>query len=108
IIRELTLNELVSRLDEHDLTFGVVQQGPEVVADPQLIANEIIVPTGSDDPLYQWTVASPIKLKEAQKKPPTRAPEIGQHSSEVLAELGYAEDEIGRLIAQGIVRQSDF
>ena len=108
IIRELTLNELVSRLDEHDLTFGVVQQGPEVVADPQLIANEIIVPTGSDDPLYQWTVASPIKLKEAQKKPPTRAPEIGQHSSEVLAELGYAEDEIGQLIAQGIVRQSDF
>ncbi len=106
IIGELQLSELVHRLDSHDVTFGVVQQGPEVVADPQLIANEIIVPTGSDDPLYQWTVASPIKLKEAQKKQPIRAPDIGQHSREVLAELGFAEDEIDRLIDQGVVRES--
>ncbi len=106
IIGELQLSELVHRLDSHDVTFGVVQQGPEVVADPQLIANEIIVPTGSDDPLYQWTVASPIKLKEAQKKQPIRAPDIGQHSREVLAELGFAEDEIDRLIDQGVVTES--
>ena len=106
IIGELQLSELVHRLDSHDVTFGVVQQGPEVVADPQLIANEIIVPTGSDDPLYQWTVASPIKLKEAQKKQPIRAPDIGQHSREVLAELGFAEHEINRLIDQGVVRES--
>jgi len=107
IIGELQLSELVHRLDSHDVTFGVVQQGPEVVADPQLIANEIIVPTGSDDPLYQWTVASPIKLKEAQKKQPIRAPDIGQHSREVLTELGFAEHEINRLIDQGVVRESD-
>ncbi|MCZ6619911.1 MAG: CaiB/BaiF CoA-transferase family protein [Gammaproteobacteria bacterium] len=107
IMGELTLRELVSRLDEHDLTFGVVQQGEEVVADPQLIANEIIVPTGSDDPLYQWTVANPIQLKEAQKKNPVRAPDIGQHSREVLAELGYEEHEIGRLIERGIVSCPD-
>ena len=107
IIGELELSELVHRLDSHDVTFGVVQQGPEVVADPQLIANEIIVPTGSDDPLYQWTVASPIKLKEAQKKQPIRAPDIGQHSREVLTELGFAEHEINRLIDQGVVRESD-
>ena len=106
IIRELTLSELVSRLDERDLTFGVVQQGPEVVADPQLIENEIIVPTGSDDPMYQWTVASPIQLKEARKKTPARAPDIGQHSRDVLTELGYAVDEISRLIEQGVVNQS--
>ena len=107
IIGELELSELVHRLDSHYVTFGVVQQGPEVVADPQLIANEIIVPTGSDDPLYQWTVASPIKLKEAQKKQPIRAPDIGQHSREVLTELGFAEHEINRLIDQGVVRESD-
>ena len=107
IIGELELSELVHRLDSHDVTFGVVQQGPEVVADPQLIANEIIVPTGSDGPLYQWTVASPIKLKEAQKKQPIRAPDIGQHSREVLTELGFAEHEINRLIDQGVVRESD-
>ncbi len=107
IIGELQLSELVHRLDSHDVTFGVVQQGPEVIADPQLIANEIIVPTGSDDPLYQWTVASPIKLKEAQKKQPIRAPDIGQHSREVLTELGFAEHEINRLIDQGVVRESD-
>ena len=72
-----------------------------------MIANEMIVPTGSDDPLYQWTVANPIKLKEAHKKQPIRAPDIGQHSREVLTELGFAEPEINRLIEQGVVMQSD-
>ncbi|MCZ6641273.1 MAG: CaiB/BaiF CoA-transferase family protein [Gammaproteobacteria bacterium] len=107
IIGKLDLSELVNTLDSHEVTFGVVQQGPEVVADPQLIANEMIVPTGSDDPLYQWTVANPIQLKEAHKKQPIRAPDIGQHSREVLTELGFAEPEINRLIEQGIVTQSD-
>ena len=49
------------------------------------------------------TVNNPINVNGLAKKKPTIAPEIGQHSVEVLKSLGYEQKGIVELIRRGIV-----
>jgi formyl-CoA transferase len=102
---QLSLAELTATLDAHAVTHGVVNQMSEVVHDVQLRANEIIVATESDDETYPFTVASPISVAEEPKRSSGPAPQIGEHSSEILAELGLPESDIAHLIEAGVVHQ---
>ena len=48
-------------------------------------------------------VSSPIWIDGAPRTDPSRAPGIGEHSAEILCELGYSADEIDALRASGAV-----
>lgn len=98
-----SLADLAPRLAEQSLTFSVVQNLSEVVADPQARANGMLLETGSDDPDYQLTVDSPIRITEESKTPPRIAPALGEHSREVLAELDFSEPEIAGMLEAGVV-----
>ena len=78
----------------------------DVVNDEQLIANEILIRTGEANGDYDWTINSPISIREEPKRPPSRAPDVGQNTSEILSDLGLSEEEIKELISQEIVIQS--
>jgi crotonobetainyl-CoA:carnitine CoA-transferase CaiB-like acyl-CoA transferase len=103
--RQLTLSELTAALDEAVVTYGVVNQMSEVVVDPHLLATGVIVATDSDDEGYSATIASPIEVAEEPKRSAGPAPEIGEHSSEILMEHGVTEAEIAALIEAGVVGQ---
>ena len=105
IFAQLTLNEAIARLDECDATYSVVEKLKDVITDAQLIENEVIIPTFDEDPDYQWTINSPIELVGERKVPVRRAPELGQHSTEILAEAGFTEAEISALAQAGVIRQ---
>ena len=105
IFAQLTLNEAIARLDECDATYSVVEKLKDVITDAQLIENEVIIPTFDEDPDYQWTINSPIELVGERKVPVRRAPELGQHSTEILAEAGFTEAEISALVQAGVIRQ---
>ena len=75
----------------------------DVVNDAQLIANDVVIPTGDPGDDYRWTINSPIFVEEESKRAPSRAPGVGDHSVEVLKEAGYAEPEIQKLLERGIV-----
>jgi crotonobetainyl-CoA:carnitine CoA-transferase CaiB-like acyl-CoA transferase len=49
------------------------------------------------------TISSPFAIAGAPKAPPRRPPAIGQHSADVLREVGYDEAEIARLRDAGVV-----
>lgn len=104
-IAALTLEEACARLDGEDVTYSVVARLEDVVADPQLRANGIVVDTGSDDPSYPVTIASPLQLAEEPKRPPGPAPAVGQHSREILAELGWDEARIEAALTAGVVTE---
>jgi crotonobetainyl-CoA:carnitine CoA-transferase CaiB-like acyl-CoA transferase len=87
-------------LDAHGVVFDVVATPEDIPTDPQLLANEILVPFDGDAML---TINSPIFLEGAKKVKPRHPPSIGQHSDEVLREAGYDETAIQDLRACGAV-----
>jgi crotonobetainyl-CoA:carnitine CoA-transferase CaiB-like acyl-CoA transferase len=98
-----TLEEWKVRLNEAELPWAPVQNFPEVTADPQARANDFFV--SYNHPVYGHIegVANPIKLSKSPATVRMPAPEIGQHTEEVLLEYGYTWEDIGRLKEQGII-----
>jgi formyl-CoA transferase len=93
----MTLRELTEALDAHGITYGVVSQMAEVVDDPHLRAAGIIVDTASPDESYAATIANPINMAETPKRSHGRAPDIGEHSREILREHGFSDAQIDEL-----------
>jgi formyl-CoA transferase len=83
------------------VTFGAVRGPQEVVNDPQLRANDIIVPIEGAGGKLTSTISSPIQVHGVAKIPAKRAPAIGEHNEEVLRELGFNANEIDGLRANG-------
>jgi formyl-CoA transferase len=80
-----------------------VREPQEVVNDPQLRANEIVVPLEGAGEKLTSTISSPIQVHGITKVPARRAPGIGEHNDEVLKELGFTSDDITGLRASGAV-----
>lgn len=95
--------EVCRRLDASGIVYSLVARNAEVVDDEQLIANGVIVPSGSGMPGVERTFATPIKLEGETQVLPRRAPRIGEHSRNVLGEFGYTAAEIDALEASGII-----
>jgi crotonobetainyl-CoA:carnitine CoA-transferase CaiB-like acyl-CoA transferase len=87
-------------LDGNGLVFGVVGILDDIPHDRQMIENEVLVPFENDTML---TVNSPIWIDGSDKVKPRRAPNIGEHSDEILREAGHDEASIRQLRASGAV-----
>jgi len=87
--------------DQAHLTYGVVRAPAEVVNDPQLRENDIIVPIEGAGGNLNFTVSSPVQVHGVIKVPAKRAPEVGEHNDEILKELGFDETSIEALHAAG-------
>jgi len=85
------------------VTFGAVRGPEEVVKDPQLEVNEIVVPLEGAGKKLTSTISSPIQIHDISKVAARRAPDIGEHTDEVLRELGFSSNEIARLHGSGTV-----
>src|SRR6266446_2420099 len=85
------------------VTFGAVRDPQEVINDPQLRPNDIVVPLeGAGDKLTS-TISSPIQVHGVTKVPAKRAPKIGEHNEQILQELGFDAKEIERLRGEGVI-----
>jgi crotonobetainyl-CoA:carnitine CoA-transferase CaiB-like acyl-CoA transferase len=89
--------------DRGHITFGVVRAPSDVINDPQLRENDIVVPLEGAGGNMKFTVSSPIQVHDVAKVPAKRAPDIGEHNDEVLRELGFDAKEIDGLRASGAI-----
>jgi formyl-CoA transferase len=85
------------------VTFGAVRGPQEVVTDPQLQANDIVVPLKGAGGNLASTVSSPIQVHGVAKVAASRGPELGEHSEQILRQLGFDERQIDGLHASGAV-----
>jgi formyl-CoA transferase len=85
------------------VTFGAVRGPQEVIKDPQLPLNEIVVPLEGAGGKLTSTVSSPIQVHGVVKVPARRAPGLGEHNDEVLSQLGFSAGDIDALRAGGAV-----
>jgi len=91
-------------MDENDVPIGPVNTMVEVMADPQLLGRNSIVPI--DDPLL-GTLRMPGLVPKFSKTPGRidhAGPSKGQHTEEILGDLlGYSEDRIRELRERGAI-----
>ena len=55
------------------------------------------------EPSYIQFIKHPINVEGLHTRPAGPAPELGQHSEEILAELGYRVQDIAQMKEQGII-----
>jgi formyl-CoA transferase len=89
--------------DNSHVTFGVVHAPFEVVKDPQLRDNDIVVPLEGAGGNLTFTVSSPLQVHGVTKVAAKRAPELGEHNAEILKRLGYDDSRIEGLFVNGAV-----
>ncbi len=79
-----------------------------MIDDQQLIENGLIIPFETDVPGNSKTFTTPIQMSNEPQRNPERGPRVGEHSDEILRELGFADKEISTLAESGIVRIASY
>lgn len=100
VLATAPLAEWRARLDATGLIFGVVATVDDILDDPQMQATETIVRFENDT---MRTINSPLWITGATKSPPRPAPDLGEHSDEVLRAAGYDEAEIRSLRSRNVI-----
>jgi crotonobetainyl-CoA:carnitine CoA-transferase CaiB-like acyl-CoA transferase len=85
------------------VTFGAVRAPQEVVNDPQLEVNEIVVPLEGAGGKLTSTISSPIQVSGVAKVSARRGPALGEHNEEVLRQLGFSSSDIDGLHKSGAI-----
>lgn len=94
----------VALLEEHGVPSGPVNAAEDVFDDPHIAARHVLVTV--DDPVAgpRKYARSPIHLSSAPEILTGPAPQLGEHTRQILRDiLGYDDGEIERLIAEGVV-----
>jgi crotonobetainyl-CoA:carnitine CoA-transferase CaiB-like acyl-CoA transferase len=103
VFHKKTLGEWKERFDKVDMLWSPIQSPKEVIEDPQVIENEIIVPFEHPEFGPIKVVANPVKLSQTPATLRRSAPEFGEHTEEVLLALGYSWEDISQFQESGII-----
>ena len=103
IIRARSKRHWLDALEAAKVPCGAINDLADVFGDPQVQAREmaVAVPHPLSDSLR--LVASPMKLSATPVQTRHAPPLLGQHTDEVLAEVGHDAAAIARLRARGVV-----
>jgi crotonobetainyl-CoA:carnitine CoA-transferase CaiB-like acyl-CoA transferase len=96
-LRERTTSKWCEAFAAAAIRYAPVRDYAAVAADPQVWENGYLRTIEDDHGAEVQIVGSPITLSEHPAKLGGAVPELGQHTEEVLLELGYSWDDIGAL-----------
>ena len=100
VIRSKTLDEWSPLLTAESLTWAPVAELPELIRDPQMEEMNAWSTLESTEGPFR-TLNTPFEIAGADVGPRGPAPKTGQHTHEVLSELGLSDDELAELAASG-------
>ncbi|MEV5751329.1 CaiB/BaiF CoA-transferase family protein [Actinoallomurus sp. NPDC052308] len=99
-----TSAEWAEVLTEAGVPVGPINTVPEALAHPQVRARDMVVEVDHPGAGRLRMVGSPLKLSAHPPAVRSAPPGLGEHTDEVLAELGLGPDEIAAMREEGAVR----
>jgi len=94
--------EAMDILNKFDIPCGPILSMKEIAEEPSLRATGTIVEVDHPARGKYLTVGNPIKLSESPTEV-TRSPLLGEHTEEVLKELGYSQEEINAMREEKVI-----
>jgi crotonobetainyl-CoA:carnitine CoA-transferase CaiB-like acyl-CoA transferase len=102
----LERQDLLERLEAAGVPAGAINRIDEVFADRQVIHRRLRLDLDRGDGGTVPTIRSPIVFSASEAVYERPSPRLGEHSREILGELGYEPAAIEGLLASGAVRQA--
>ncbi len=91
----------VDKIRAAGVPVGKVLTLPEVMEDPQVVHQEMFFEETHPRRGTVTQTGSPFRVNSDSARADKPAPELGEHTAEVLAELGATQTEIAELVSQG-------
>ncbi len=102
-IAEKTIAEWTEIFTQHRIPFAPVNDLPTVLAHPQLAARELVIDFDHTIGGRMRAVGHPVTFKGVSRSALRPPPLLGEHTDEVLRELGYSGEDLEALADQGAI-----
>ena len=102
-LRKLLSSEILAKLEAADVPCAPVKEVSEVIDDPQVLARGMLLDMQYPGIGSMKLAKPPFKASGMEAPQPVRAPLLGEHTEEILAELGYGKTAIDSLEHKGVI-----
>ncbi len=104
IISQKSTGFWLESLEKAGVVAGPIYDMESVYNDPQVLARDMLVDLEDPELGTLHNIGIPVKLSATPGSIRHRAPGLGEHSRQVLLEAGLADEEVDRLVEDGVVK----
>ncbi len=102
IIAQRDASDWISEFKTANVPVSMLGTIDDLPSDPQLVPNAIL--REPDEPIgADYVINHPVNVETSKRAPVKRAPDVGEHSEEILTEIGYGSEDINRLRDEGVI-----
>lgn len=101
--QQRSIAEVIEAMNEASVPVGRIYSAADIVADPHYRAREMVVEATLPDGTAMPVPGIAPKLSATPGALRSLGPALGEHTDEVLAEIGYSDGEIAEMRQRGIV-----
>jgi crotonobetainyl-CoA:carnitine CoA-transferase CaiB-like acyl-CoA transferase len=105
--RRRTSADWLARFEKAGLPAGPIYNMKEVLENEQTQARNMVTEVPHQTLGSTKTLGAAVKFSRTPGEVRRGAPVLGQHTREILAELGFSADEVARMEREGAVKQSE-
>jgi crotonobetainyl-CoA:carnitine CoA-transferase CaiB-like acyl-CoA transferase len=100
-----SVDEWIDRFGGAGIPCGPILTPEAALKHPQLLARDMVVRMAHPKAGEIRTLGNPIKLSRTPTVPPVAAPTLGQHTREILEEIGFSSEEVRGALETGVAAQ---
>lgn len=99
----MTRDQAVERLLSAQIVCGAIRSLADIAEDKDVVASGVLVDVAGADGASFTSPGLAFTLDGRRRTTSVAAPTIGQHTSAVLHELGYTDDDVAGLLDRGVI-----